>query len=462
MSLDPPTYHLLSHFSMDVFGRNAYALRLPALCGFLLLEWAIFSLVRRIASERAALVAMLFPTLTASFRYASEGRPYGWLLGLYAAALACWFAASQARDAAQPRSRLLPLLGLGVAILLAITSHYFGVLILVPVTLGELVRVRERRRFDWPVLLVGAGALIAGIVILLPFQKALAPYRAHYYITTVSVRAISQGFRELFVHYNQWPLKLQHVLALLLLVATIALLAASWKRYRARPDTEPAYLWASMLGLAALPFFSFLFGRFVTHTMEVRYVIAAVIPFLVAIALLLERRLQQRTFFYGTLAVLILLSLIVNGERILQDAHERATMLASFEPSPLLHDALAANPTQKLYTQSLNDFFLNSYYMPDRDIASRLSLVYDEPREVHWLEHNTNAVTAIYMQHYAHLDVTPYCSFLAQPHALLLFYNSGWEWIGKELNAAKVPQSSLGITLRGALLQTAAQPCTSR
>ena len=36
ISLDPPTYHLLSHLCMDVLGRNALALRVPALAGFLL------------------------------------------------------------------------------------------------------------------------------------------------------------------------------------------------------------------------------------------------------------------------------------------------------------------------------------------------------------------------------------------------------------------------------------------
>src|ERR1700735_653938 len=108
ISLDPPTYHLLSHLSMDIFGRNAIALRLPALAGFLLFQLCLFFFVRRLAGDRSAIIAMAVPLLTASFRYSVEGRPYGLLLGLYALSLLYWQIATlddPPTDAA-PRSRL--------------------------------------------------------------------------------------------------------------------------------------------------------------------------------------------------------------------------------------------------------------------------------------------------------------------------------------------------------------------
>ena len=102
ISLDPPTYHLLSHLSMDILGRNAIALRLPALAGFLLFQLCLFFFVRRLAGDRAAIIAMAVPLLTASFRYSLEGRPYGLLLGLYALSLLCWQIATQDDDNASP------------------------------------------------------------------------------------------------------------------------------------------------------------------------------------------------------------------------------------------------------------------------------------------------------------------------------------------------------------------------
>ena len=256
ISLDPPTYHLLSHLSIDLLGQTATALRLPALAGFLLLEASLFLLARRLAGDRAALIAMPFPLVTASFRYAVEGRPYGLLLGLYALSLLCWYVA--AANAGR-QARTLPLVGLAAALALAITSHYFGVLILVPVSVGEFARTVKRRQFDWPLL----GALATGaasVALILPFQKALLPYRRHYYTGTVNLHNVSQGYRELFLRYGGFAIAVQHVVACLLLMATLGLIVAAVRLFRGGPilgDSPDlslwAGLWAALLTLAALP-----------------------------------------------------------------------------------------------------------------------------------------------------------------------------------------------------------------
>ena len=460
ISLDPPTYHLLSHLSMDAVGRNGMALRLPALFGFLLLEVSLFLLVRRLAGYRAGLVAMALPMCTASFRYAVEGRPYGLLLGLYAAAVLCWFAAVERRE----RSRALPLVGLFLCIALAITSHYFGVLILLPVSAGEAVRSLQRRRFDWPVV----GTLMAGlasITLILPGKAALAPYQRHYYTSAVNLHNVSQGYRELFVRYNTWPLPLQKVCAALLAAATLWLVWATVRRMRGVADAEPAVpgrdggpvlrnaLWAAMLGLAVLPFFGYLFGRFVTHTMEVRYVIAALIPFLVSLALVLERRLRSAQFFAGAMAAVLALAVVLGTIQIRAEQRKSDAILEAMAIPESLHDALAANPDKPLYTQSLNDFFLDGYYGPDALLRQRITLVYDEPTEVRWLRHNTNAVTAVNLQQFTRLRISPYTQLLAEPDALLLNYHSGWEWIGDDLRARATPKRAMGSAAGATLVE---------
>jgi 4-amino-4-deoxy-L-arabinose transferase-like glycosyltransferase len=442
ISLDPPTYHLLSHFTMGVIGQSAIALRLPALVGFLLLEVALFALVRRIGGSRAGVIAALFPLLTASFRYSAEGRPYGWLLGLYAVAFACWYIAAQRMP-----GRWLALVGMGTSIALAITSHYFGVLILVPLVLAELVRIREQRSFDWPM----ASAMTAGfldIAIDLPFQRALAPYRTHYYINSVSIRAVSQGYRELFVRYTTWPMFVQKAIALTMVIATIALIAAAWQRFRARPVSEPAALWAGLIGFAVLPFFGFLLGRFVTHTMEVRYVIATLVAFAVSVALVLQRRLMHRTFYLGLYTAMLSVAIAIGIVNISAARAETKAILASMQPSPAL---LAADPNARIYVQTLGDFYLNTYYVTDPALRNRFSLLYDEPREVAILGHNTNAVTAEYMQHFTTLNMMPYDSFLQEPHPLFLHYDSSWEWVKTDLDRRGTALQPLGHTLRGEL-----------
>lgn len=452
ISLDPPTYHLLSHLSMEAIGRNAMALRLPALAGFLLLQVSLFLLVRRLAGVRAALVAMALPMCTASFRFSVEGRPYGLLLGLYAACLLCWYTAADRHDRELGVSRTGLLFGLALTIALAVTSHYFGVLILVPVALGELARTVQRRRFDWAMV----GALAAGLAsvgLVLPFQKALLPYRQHYYTGAVNLHNVSQGYRELFLRYNDWSIPVQRACAATLTAATLLLVFAAFRRFRDRGNREPAYLWAALFSYAALPFFGYLFGRFVTHTMEVRYVIAALVAFAVAVALVLERQMQKTVLFATLLCTIVLFAIAVNGYQIALERRSSEAMLAGFTVPAPLRAELAAHPQQRLSTQSLGDFFLDSYYTPDPAVRARLSLLYDGASELHWLNHNTNAVTAIYLRQFSGLSVTAYRDFLREPEPLLLDYGSGWEWVRKDLEARHIAASSIGTAIRADLLR---------
>ncbi|MGA8940826.1 MAG: glycosyltransferase family 39 protein [Acidobacteriaceae bacterium] len=451
ISLDPPTYHLLSHLSMDILGRNAIALRLPALAGFLLFQLCLFFIVRRLAGPRAAIVAMAVPLLTASFRYSLEGRPYGLLLGLYALSLLCWQIATQ-DDNNATTSRILPLCGLTLSIALAITSHYFGVLILIPVSLGELSRILIRKRLDFGVLTSLALGL-ASVGIILPFKRALMVYRVHYYITGVNIHDISQGYRELFLRYTTWPIPLQKLAAAIMVVLALTLAYAGYKRFKRRAATEHAYTWVALTTMALLPFFGYLMGRFVTHTMEVRYVIAALIAFAAIFAIVLERKLRSNTFYYATLAIITVAAIAINAHNIAQEHRDSNAILASFQLTPEASAALHQNPQELIYLQSLNDFYLDTYYDPDPTLRPRFSLLYGQQQEIHWLQHDTNYITATNMLHFTPLSITSYSDFLKQPHPLLLLNHTGWEWIDKQLDADHTPEQNLAHCLRGQLVR---------
>jgi hypothetical protein len=450
ISLDPPTYHLLSHLCMNLIGRNAIALRLPALAGFLLLQLCLFFFVRRLAGVRSALLAMAFPLLTASFRYSVEGRPYGLLLGLYALALLCWQIAttddapqptpgrSSLPDGAQAKPlavragpRILPLTGLALAITLAITSHYFGVLILIPVSLGELSRTLIRKRLDFGVI----AALIVGmasIALILPFQHALMVYRQHYYIAGVNIRNISQGYRELFLRYTTWPMSLQKLAAALMVVLALTLAYAGYQRFKRRPSTEHAYTWVALISMALLPFFGYLFGRFVTHTMEVRYVIAALIAFAATFGIVLERKLRSNAFYYSALTLITAAAIAINAHNILEEHRASLAILASLHPSPALAAALDANPYAPLYEQSLGNFFVDSYYTPDPALRARVTLLYNAPREISFLNHDTYSIAATNLQHFTSLPIVNYDQVTSKPGPhLFIEWQDGWNWTDK-------------------------------
>ncbi|MGC9199419.1 MAG: glycosyltransferase family 39 protein [Acidobacteriaceae bacterium] len=458
ISLDPPTYHLLSHLCMDLLGRNAIALRLPALGGFLLFQLCLFFLVRRLAGERAAIVAMAAPLCTASFRYSLEGRPYGLLLGLYALSLLCWQIATQApAEANSPKessagSRLLPLAGLTLSITLAITSHYFGVLILIPVTLGELSRSLIRRRIDAGVITALALGL-ASVGLILPFRAALMVYRRHYYITGVNLHDISQGYRELFLRYTTWPIPLQRMTAAILVILALTLAWAGWRRFQRRPANESVSIWVALASTALLPFFGYLFGRFVTHTMEVRYVIAALIAFAATFGMVLERRLRSSTFYYTVLALITAAALAINLHNIRSERKDSAALLAGLRPSPALAAALAAHPDEPLYEQSLGNFFVDSYYTPNHALRSRITLLYNADQEVLWLQHDTYSIAARNLRHFTRLPVVNYDQVIQQPGPhLLVQWRDGWNWTAEAFAAEDAIVSPLGPCFGGEAL----------
>jgi len=456
ISLDPPTYHLLSHFCMDVLGRNATALRLPALAGFLLFQVCLFFFVRRIAGSRSAIIAVALPLLTASFRYSVEGRPYGLLLGIYALSVLCWQIATL--DDGVPRNRILPLTGLALSIALAITSHYYGILILIPVTLGELSRTLIRKRLDAGVLTALALGL-SSIVLILPFQHALLAYRQHYYSNGVDLHDITLGYFELFIHYVAPSVVFAKLVEAIAVVLTLLLGYAGYKRFRHRPATEHAYTWVALTSMALLPFFGYLFGRYVTHTMAVRYVIAALFPFAAILAIVLERKLRSNSFYYRTLALLFVAVIAVNALNIAEERRESNAILARLQLAPEASAAVHQSPTEPIFIQDFNYFYLSTYYNPDPTLRQRISLLYSQQQELRWLQHDTLYVTAVNLLTFAPLSGTSYADFVHNPKPLVVLRPGGsMSWISNQLEASHTEVKPIAPGLGGRLVRLTTQP----
>src|SRR5579875_1586564 len=126
-SLEPPGFHLIVHGFQCVLGPALFAQRLPSVLAFLFAQYAIFCLGRYLAGARAALIGALFPMLVFSRHYAIEGRTYALLLACGAGAMLFYVAGATAETSVR---RLWLLIGLWLCLVLAITSHYDGALLL--------------------------------------------------------------------------------------------------------------------------------------------------------------------------------------------------------------------------------------------------------------------------------------------------------------------------------------------
>jgi hypothetical protein len=446
ISLDPILYHAMSHIGMQVVGVGPSALRFPSFLGFLLMQVCLFFFVRNLAGDRAGAVAAALPALTVTLYYSAEGRPYGFLLGMYALALLCWQVATrEAEQGAGRTTRTLPLVGLALALAAALNAHYFGILLLVPLWGGEAWRTYTRRRVDWPVV----GALVAGMAAIgftEPFMAGAAEFKKHYYNAGgVGLHDITRAYRSIFLDYTKMPMRVQHIAMVLLVAYTAALVWGCWRVYRARRLRMGSAEWVAVLLMAALPFGGYLLARFVTHSIEVRYVLGALVALSIMTALAAAPYLRHDAVFN---TVLVLLGVgIVAGGAVRVRAEQRATdaELSSLVLPPNVREALNASPTHLLYIQDMGTFEIASYYEPDPVVRAAMTLVYSENEELRWDRHNTMALTAEHMEHFAGLCVQPYDAIRSEAGAhVFLLQHSGWDWTDEAFAADHATVTLLG------------------
>jgi len=450
ISLDPLTYHLLAHASMRIFGANAFALRLPAFLGYLLMQVCLFVFVRRIVGDRAGIFALAFPALTATLFYSAEARPYGLLLGLYALTLVAWQAAIGFERDGMTKNRWPALVLLALSIALTLNAHYFGVLLLIPLCAAELARTVHRRHIDFPVaaaILLG----MAGIVFALPFQSAAAEFRQHYYNGgVVGVRAISQAYRSLFVDYTHTSLGTQRFAAILFVICALALIAACVRRHRNGTLPLPFPESVFVFTLAALPFFGFLLARFVTHSIEVRYVLGAVIGITVLLAAVLAPTLRSNANYALTVALLFFAILTTGMYRIYAETRASNEIRDSLILSPEQKAAVLASPSQLLYIQDMGHFEVASYYEPDLIVTSHMALLYSRDEELRWDEHDTISLTATHMRAFTGFTIIPWDRLRAQPGPyVLILVHGGWDWTDEALAEAHAEITPLGSAMGG-------------
>ena len=159
VDLNPPLFHLITRASETVMGENAFALRLPCMMAFWIATLCVFDFVRRRTTVLYGLGAALFLLTTEAYFYAFEARPYAIVLACCGAMLACW----QRAKGTEHRARWLS--GMALALAVAVSNHYYAVLLAAPVAMGEAVGNTLRRKIDWPVW----AALALGLSPLLLF-----------------------------------------------------------------------------------------------------------------------------------------------------------------------------------------------------------------------------------------------------------------------------------------------------
>ena len=299
VSLDPPFYHLLGHWALDLGLNPAMAVRLPSLLGSFVMLAAVYLFARRLSGSFVAAIAVCGLVIANNF-HMIEARPYGVLLGATGLALLCW------QNAIRGRHRTASLLGLFLALGLATSSHYFGIVVAVPFLLVECLRTVERRKLDLPLAAALLGSYGFGLA-WLPFLKGAHQYKTNYYI---KVRLV-----DLFHAYTapfDTALRIHAPAAdaLLALVIVALTAAGAYAGYRAsRPSLIRRDEWALVFLLGLLPVAGVALATAASGAFETRYVVEFGIGLAIAISsglvLLIPSRLAKTALLLGLSLVIV-------------------------------------------------------------------------------------------------------------------------------------------------------------
>lgn len=287
--LNPPLYIIASRMSFALLGTTPLAARMPAMVGYLIMSVCLYHFVARRLGSAYAWAAATFPLVTQAYPYAFEGRPYGLVLGFSGLALVGWQSATMAEG---PR-RAWALALMTLALAAAVTTHYYAVLVFVPLGLGEIARTWTRRRVDWA-LWVGLFAGLFPLAMLRPLLHAASEFKSTFWAQTT------------------WMFSLQFY-PFLLKGATVPLVAlfvflAIYTRFRrdsavesdgegmtAATEAVPLHEWVAALGFILLPFVAVVVAKVATGgAFTERYALPAVLGFGLLFAMLGDQLFARR------------------------------------------------------------------------------------------------------------------------------------------------------------------------
>ena len=295
VDLAPPLYDLTVRSVPSLIHGDALRVRFPSTVGFFVMCLSVFVFVRARAPGIYALIAMVLAAELA-WRYASEGRCYGAVIGCAGLAMVFWQAA------AENKARKWTVPALGTCLAAAISFHYYAVFLLCAFVVAEAARFWTSHEFDRPTLVaVTLPSLV--LVLHLPLIWAGLPLAKDFWFRVPAAATYDYYIAMLF------PLLPFFLVAALL--SGIALLTGLSK------NQSPGFRgpeWALMTAIALMPELVICLALFTTKVFVDRYVLWSVVGLAPLIAAALCR-VAQGNRLHGALLFLPLLIWSVSAVR---------------------------------------------------------------------------------------------------------------------------------------------------
>lgn len=419
----PPLIYLVTRADFALLGRSLLAVRLPEMLGFAVMSVCLYHFVSKRSSALYGLVAMLFPLMTTAFKFVVRARAYALVLGFSALALVCW------QWAAEDRHRKLALAGLGVSLAAAVSSHYYAVLSLFPLGLGEVVRSIRRKKVDvgvWLALVLSLSPLL----LFLPLIESARKFAPHFW-SKPHWSSMAYFYQHFLLSPSPIPL-----LAILLVVAFYVVFFrpnAGGTESRARSNT-PLHEWAAVAGFLLMPLVGIVLAKTVVGAYEDRCALAAVIGLSIAVALGLYSALDTKLTPAFGLALLLCSFLVVKQVQ----TYRREVVYHANQES--VYALLEANTGDSLPILISNPgaFVVFGYNAPKK-IARRFLYVADPELALHYSGTDDIEQGVVEMKSWAGMNVQSFPKFVASGQECYIYavnYPDRYDWIIKALRAA--------------------------
>jgi hypothetical protein len=405
----PPPFYFLIHLITAALGPSHLTLRLTAIFGYGLFCVCLFFLLRNRTSVLWATLGMLLPLVAnPAYYYATEARGYSSMLGFCSLALLSW------QRAIALEKRFIWLCVLFCALAMAVASHYYAILFLIPLCLGELVRTYQLKRIDIGIWLSFCGAFVFPIVFLSTIRHA-SQYSTHFWAIPY--------WRNILEFY---PAFLGTSTTIFLLAVFVCLVSPSSPRDNERGMVQSSPMICEIVtwaGIAAIPIFGMVLAKFVTHGYTERYAISALIgAFLIV---------SYAGFQFAGRSRIVPLVLIVSCLLLFGIQGMLSLRTHSMDLNALLNNAstLAPHTTQPIVISDVTVFHRLSFYTP-RTFTRTLVYLSDPATSFKYIGQDTIDRGMLDLRPWFPLNVAERARYVEE-HSLFLAFGTvgGWDWI---------------------------------
>lgn len=414
---NPFPFYVLTRWSLALFGVNEWALRLPEMIGVWGAGVCLFHIVAHRSSSMYGFVAMLFLFVTGANFYSYEARPYGLVLAFASASWLCWQAATERRI------RWLPLLGLFGSLAAALCSHYYAVLVFIPLGIAELVRSYDRRRVDWAIWIT-MGVALSPLLAFLPLIEKARAY-ANGFWAIPSWKSIPDAYSSLLMPA---PLMLMLVLIFAGIVALVHV-----QRFDTRGTVNatamPGHELAAALSYVSFPVIAVAVAMLMTGAFAFRYALPAVLGVSVLVAWTSARLLDGRALLGAIVLLLSCGGFVMLWARSLPTTPE--TTLSQ------MYTIVRSEPESELpvVVSDPHNFMMLAHYAP-HDLSSRFVYLADPERSLRHLGHNTMDRGILDLKAWFRLNIQESEGYRSEHSRFLLYVHAGY--LGGPLSGGQV------------------------